>query len=454
MQSFARARAPFSLTLRLVTLCGLVTSVPGCGGSPSSATTVAGADGGGSGNSGSSGGSSGGSSSGSGSSGGSLDGGGSSSSGGDGGNHGSSGSDGGAGTSPDGGGSTSSAAGLAGKLGKPSRLLIGLGGSDSTAAAMTGQKLAPDLYEQYLVAVGAGDWTTWDSPAGSYVNDVAATADSFGSVPMFTLYQMATNGDGDITDITDTTFMTAYWANVVLLFQRLAIYGKPALVNLEPDFWGYTEQASPGGDPTKLAASVSLAADCATLPNTVNGLARCLVQIARKYAPKAYVGFSPSEWGGATIADVVTYLKNIGAGSADFVVVQTLDRDAGCFEAATEADCVRQGTGWYWDETNTTHPNFQDHLATATAFHVGLNLPLIWWQTPLGVPSTTSGGTTNHYRDNRVHYFLTHPAELVAAGGLGVVFSAGSTDCTNITTDNGQWKTLSSAYFASPAALP
>ena len=134
--------------------------------------------------------------------------------------------------------------------------------------------------------------------------------------------------------------------------------------------------------------------------------------------------------------------------------MQTLDRDSGCFEAATEADCKRSGTGWYWDETNTTHPNFQDHLAEAKSFHDGLNLPLVWWQTPLGVPSSTPGGTTNHYRDNRVHYFLTHPSELAAVGGLGVVFGAGSGDCTGITTDNGQYKTLSTAYFASPAPLP
>jgi hypothetical protein len=151
---------------------------------------------------------------------------------------------------------------------------------------------------------------------------------------------------------------------------------------------------------------------------------------------------------------VVTFMQKAGAGKADFVPMQTLDRDSGCYEAATEADCKKSGSGWYWDETNATHPNFQDHLAFAKAFSVGLNLPIVWWQTPLGVPAGTPGGTTNHYRDNRMHYFLTHPAELVAAGGLGVVFGAGSGDCTNITTDNGQFKTLSTAYFASPAPLP
>ena len=91
---------------------------------------------------------------------------------------------------------------------------------------------------------------------------------------------------------------------------------------------------------------------------------------------------------------------------------------------------------------------------TAKKYHDGLGLPLIWWQTPLGVPSSTPGGTPQHYRDNRVHYFLTHPSELVAVGGVGVVFGAGWGTQTNITTDNGQFKTPSTAYQANPAPLP
>jgi len=35
-----------------------------------------------------------------------------------------------------------------------------------------------------------------------------------------------------------------------------------------------------------------------------------------------------------------------------------------------------------------------------------------------------------------------------------VVFSAGADHQTDITTDNGQFKSLSQAYLAAPAALP
>jgi hypothetical protein len=350
---------------------------------------------------------------------------------------------------------TSAAAKLAARLGRANRLLVGLGGESDTSVVQA-QGLKPDLYDQYLVGAGtSSSWPTWNSPSGAYVNVVAANADAMGAVPMFTFYQMATNGDGNLADLNDQTFMAAYWANAVLMFQRLAIYNKPALVNFEPDFWGYAQQQAPNGDPTRLFAYVNIAPDCSTLANNVTGIATCLLAIGHKYAPKAVLGFPPSDWGAGTIPAVIAFMNQIGAQNADFVVMQTLDRDAGCFEAATESDCMRAGGPWYWDETNTTHPNFQDHLAEALQYHQGLNLPLVWWQTPMGVPSTVFGSTsTNHWRDNRVHYFLTHPGELTAVGGLGVVFGSGASTQTTIATDGGQYQTLSTAYLANPAPLP
>ena len=45
----------------------------------------------------------------------------------------------------------------------------------------------------------------------------------------------------------------------------------------------------------------------------------------------------------------------------------------------------------YWDDTNQTLPNFSQHLRWVGALTDELQLPAIWWQTPLGVPSTTCG---------------------------------------------------------------
>jgi hypothetical protein len=260
---------------------------------------------------------------------------------------------------------------------------------------------------------------------------------------------MATLGDGNLAGLSDATFMTSYWDTTKLMYQRLAIYDKAAVINFEPDFFGYVQRQAPGGDPTAMLVHVALAADCADLPDDATGFGRCLVRLGRTYAPKAVLGFSPSTWGANTLGEVIAFMNQIGVPGSDAVIMQTLDRDAGCFEAATESNCQRAGSGWYWSDAD-----FQGALDEARQIHDGLGKPLLWWQTPLGVPSATPGGTTKHYRDNRVQYLFAHPGDFVAVGALGIVFGAGADNQTDITTDSGQFRTAAAAYRASPAALP
>lgn len=338
---------------------------------------------------------------------------------------------------------------LARQLGRGQRLLVGLGTVD--IAAVQAQQLTPDIYDQYLNGVGPGSWPSWNAPAGQYVQLVAQRADQLGAVPMFTLYQMASRGDGDLSGLADTGFMAGYWDNARLLFQQLAAYGKPALVNVEPDFWGYAQRVN--ADPAQMFVHVGINPDCAGLPDTVTGFASCLIRTARRYAPLAYIGFPPSLFGDLVNTDLA-YLQKVGAAQADFVVMQTLDRDAGCFEAQSAAgNCIRNGSTWYWDETNRATPNFSQHFTLAHSFFQGLGLPVLWWQTPLGVPAAAPTRAAP-WRDNRARYFLTHADQLVAAGGVGVVFSPGESSQTTIQTDGGQFKALSTRYFAIPAALP
>ena len=95
------------------------------------------------------------------------------------------------------------------KLGKPDRVLIGLGTIDESngyAADLQAQGVPssivhnPDIVDQYIVGFGSGSWPYWNGNGdGSYVNIIAEDADAIGSVPMVTLYQMAQNGDGNIS---------------------------------------------------------------------------------------------------------------------------------------------------------------------------------------------------------------------------------------------------------------
>ena len=334
-------------------------------------------------------------------------------------------------------------------------MLAGLGAGNSIEE-MTKQQIRPDIIDTYLVGVGGGSWPTWNSPDGAYVTYVSANVSAAGAVPMFTLYQMTARGEGNIGAINDASFMPSYWAQVKLMYQKIGATNLPTLVNLEPDFWGFVMAGAPGGDPAKLPARVSQVAECASLPDNAVGMAGCLVALGRAYAPKAKVGFPPSFWG-RDAATVGSFMLKLGADKADFMVAQTSDRDAGCFEVSPPpAECAGRGNGpFYWDENNVATPNFHQDLAQWAAVRSTLgNLPILFWQTPMGVPSSTPGGTPGHYRDNHVQYMLTHPTEYTASGVFAIVFSGGGSGSVNITTDGGQFARLFKAYLANPAPLP
>lgn len=308
-----------------------------------------------------------------------------------------------------------------------------------------------DLHYAYLTNLPTrGGWPDWNAN-GSFVNILTDTAASHGATPMFTLYAMASLGDGNFAMTTNDSAMSLYWQAAKLLFQRLAMFGKPAVVHLEPDFWAYATQKSPDG--TAPVIVTAHAPDCAGMPDNLVGMAGCLTKLARTYAPQVAIGFHASVWGGS-LAQVIAFFKAIHADQADFIATDVLDRDAGCFEAHVDPGCMRRGSGWYWDETNQTSPNFHEHLAWVTSLHQALNLPVMWWQVPLGVPSSTPGGTASHYRDNRVHYIFNHIDEFVGAGGLGAVFGTGATNQTSITSDNGQFAGAATQYFRNPVSLP
>ena len=370
----------------------------------------------------------------------------------------------GAGTSPSNAASGSSAAGsllpsgstpagLASRLRGKKNFLIGMGNDLAADHNMDGAYtlgVTLDLHYAYLVGLPSkGGWPDWN-PGGAFVNVLSDAASTHGVTPMYTLYMMAANGDGNISVVTDDAFMGLYFQATKLLFQRIAMINGPAVVHIEPDFWGYVIQKSKDGTaPVHIGA---LAPDCAGVTEDFRGLGECYIRLRNKYAPNAAIGFHFSDWG-ADAPTSISFFQAVHAPETDFITTDMLDRDAGCFEAHTDPNCQRGGT-FYWDETNQTHPNFHDHLATVQQMTRGLGLPMLWWQVPLGVPSATPGGTAGHYRDNRVHYIFAHTDEFIAAGGIGVVFGTGAANQTDITTDGGQFKTAVTQYFAAPVAVP
>ena len=365
-----------------------------------------------------------------------------------------SGGDGG-GATPDAGpsgGSASKAALLAKRLGRAPNFLIGFGNDGSPdydhnkdGAYTLGVTL--DLHYDYLTGIGsqAGGWPNWNA-GGTFIDVVSAPAKARGVTPMYTLYAMAAEGQNNFTVLTDDGFMKSYLDGAVLLFQRIHVVGVPAVVQIEPDFWGFAERHGAAAmTPVHLHA---LEPECSGVVDDLTGFTPCLLLLARKYAPEAVVGLHVSSWGGDDAAAVAAFMKQVHADEADLLFTDVLDRDVGCYEAHTDPNCPYGGQT-YWADTD-----FATHLGWVKEVTGSLGLPLMWWQLPLGAPSATPGGTPGHYRDDRVSYFFSHVGQLVAAGGVGAAFGVGAGNQTYITTDGDQFKSAVTAYYAAPYPLP
>jgi hypothetical protein len=353
------------------------------------------------------------------------------------------------GTAPVGGGK-STAAEVARKLGREPSFLIGMGNDlpadymwEKSGIYTLGAKL--DIHYIYLTY----GWQDWN--AGGYFPQIIAQVDmGKGSVPMSSVYAITGKGENNFDVLTDDTYMPSYWDQAKLLLQRYAELDTPAVVHLEPDFWAYAQQKS-AGNPASVP--VHLSPDCSDLPADLSGMARCWFKLARDNAPKVLIGLHASEWAAGSGNDVGAFLNELGVAEAGLVIVDMLDRDAGCFEDGQLAQCKRGGT-FYLDETNQTSPNYAERLSFAKQVSDTTGKPILWWQLPFGVPSDTPGGTPGHFRDNKVHYVFSHIQELIDAGGVGATFGVGAADQTFVTTDGGQFDSAVKAYFAAPVALP
>ena len=345
--------------------------------------------------------------------------------------------------------------------------MIGIG-NDNSGPYSDGVPM--DLHYAYLDGYGdEGGWPTWNTN-GDYPLYFEQTDAAHSVTSMFTYYQLALELENhNDAVLADSTRMTQYLSDVRLLFQRIADNGKPAAVQFEPDFFGYLMQrAAAGTPPDQLAASIS-APECPGAEQSARGLMHCVVAIGRATAPLARIGFHASQWGayfdptdpnadvdasGKAVAD---FLVDMGADGTDFVTVETLDRDAGFWETNGGGSTCSTTSGprgvVYWDESNVAFPNFDQHLRWVKALTAELQRPALEWQTPMGLPSDTCGGSDQHWRDNREHYFFGHVPDLIDAGLAGMTFGTGAGGQTNLGTDGGAMKAAATAYLTSPVAL-
>ena len=305
-------------------------------------------------------------------------------------------------------------------------------------------------------------WSTWN-PNGSFVTRYEQESWAAGEIPVFTYYMLLQSkpagGDEaqvDLAHLRDPTVMRAYWADVRLFFKR-AHSAKTVVLHVEPDLWGYLEQAN----------AVALA----------SSFAQEFVRLRDELAPNVVLAYHMSGWG--TKHDIAyekppdATVRSYAAQSAafyralhahfDIAFEDFSDRDAGFY-------AVQQGNPKTWFKP----ADFARHLLYAKTFVQLAGVRMVAWQIPLGnTVMRAMNNTWDHFQDNRVQWLLGPGSRArlrayVAAGFAGFLFGRGADGATcacdaagdGVTNpaptddDGGYFKQQAAAYYrAGPVQL-
>jgi hypothetical protein len=326
------------------------------------------------------------------------------------------------------------------------RLAIGL--TDSPGGARALRASAPfGLRYQYLaggVNTGAG-WATWN-PGGTFASAYVRESRAAHMLPVLTYYMVRQSRPGhdvgdemraDLGNLDDPSTMRALFADLRLLFQRIG--ASRAVVHVEPDLWGYVEQAARGDDAATVPAAVARSGDpdAAGLPDTAAGFAQAVVRLRDRYARRALLAWHLSAWGtrvdlalkdpsartvDGLAARAARFYRSLGA-RFDLSFTDIADRDAGYKEKVDGA-----GRTYWW-----TSGDYARELRFLRGFSRGARQRVAIWQIPLGnTRMRAMDNSDGHYQDNKVQWLLSraHLAALRRAGVIGLLFGGGATGTT------------------------
>jgi hypothetical protein len=315
--------------------------------------------------------------------------------------------------------------------GWPHTLQIGLTDPPGGAAALRRSARFGFRYQYLSGGVNTGNgWATWD-PNGTFASSYVKDSWAHHVIPVLSYYMLLQSkpagGDEKTTDLAhlhDPALMAAYWNDVQLLFRR--VHGsKPVVVHVEPDLWGYLEQASRGDD-------------ASTVPGAV-AFAQKWVQLRNRLAPNVILAYHMSGWGtnhaildekpsDATVrayaARSARFYRSLDA-RFDIAFEDFSDRDAGFYQKV-------EGNPNTWFKP----ADFHRHLLYGATFVRLAGLRMVPWQIPLGnTLMRAMNDTWGHYQDNRVQWLLgpqgrAHLRAYVRAGYAGFLFGGGADGTT------------------------
>jgi hypothetical protein len=270
-----------------------------------------------------------------------------------------------------------------------------------------------------------GCWTGSTTAPGTYITyrDAQAAQATYKGSPrpqkfFWTWYSLrdlgdaAGQGDGpaEVVAINRADLLTRYLNDYRFFLQKIGT--SHDMVDLEPDFWGFARSL---GNLHQVAAQVTAAnpTDCGSQENSAAGLARCLISMARKYAPNTVVGLHLScfDWQ-SNIQKCINDYADLGAKNADFLVSDVSDRDAGWY-----AQPAHGGSDHFWNDQKAAEAlRFYKTMAES------VGKPVVLWQIPVG--NMAQNNTPGHFKDDKVDWFFGHMDQVAQAHVAGLLFGA------------------------------
>jgi hypothetical protein len=331
------------------------------------------------------------------------------------------------------------------------RLELGLADAPGGAAALRREAPFGFRYQYLAGGVNTGQgWSTWN-PNGTFVTRYIDESAAHHITPVFSYYMVRQSLPGknvgdelkaDIGNLDDGGTMKALLSDLKLFFQRAGATRRTVVLHLEPDLWGYVEQAARGDDAATVPALVSAAgmSELSGLPDTVVGFAQAVKRLRDHYAPRVLLAYHLSVWG--TKVDIAlsdpppAQVRALGLKAArfyrslktrfDLSFAEFSDRDAG-FKQKIYGD---GGASWWNAGDFARNVHFLSTYSRATRQRV------VMWQIPLGNRTIRAEDNTwGHFQDNRVEWLLgAHSARHLKAyrraGVIAFLFGGGADGTT------------------------
>jgi hypothetical protein len=332
------------------------------------------------------------------------------------------------------------------------RIELGLADQPGGAPALRREAHFRFRYQYLAGGVNTGQgWSTWN-PGGTFVTRYIDESAAQRITPVFSYYMVRQSLPGkdvgdelkaDLGNLDDAGTMRALLSDLKLFFQRAGATRRRAVLHLEPDLWGYVEQAARAGDASTVPALVSAAGmpELAGLPDTAAGFAQAVKRLRDRYAPRVLLAYHLSVWG--TKVDIglsdppPRQVRALGLEAAafyrslhtrfDLTFAEFSDRDAG-FKQKIYGD---GGASWWNAADFARNVHFLSTYSRAARQRIAM------WQIPLGNREMRAENNTwGHFQDNRVEWLLgahssRHLKAYRRAGVIAFLFGggAGGTTC-------------------------